>query len=123
MERDRQGAPGRGWIVTEYLIVMPAAMIVLAICVILVLHPDYEDGLVGRIALALLGVGALARLLAMFSADRPLLFSPIALLIWAGLALFFARHFYRFMRRRKRGTGDWREAGKAATAGKRGGTA
>lgn len=85
---------------------------VLAISLVLVLHRDYEDGLIGRLALSLLGIGALARVLDILFASGPIPFSAIAFLVWLGLALFLGRHLYRFLRWRHTGEHEWREAKK-----------
>lgn len=94
----------------ETILVALAAFAVLVVSVVLVLHPDYEDGLVGRIGLALIGIAALARVLGILTSEHPRQFSSIALMLWIGLALFMLRHAWRFMRWRRCGEGDWRAA-------------
>lgn len=94
---------------TGALVVAAAALAVFLICLVLVLHPDYEDGLVGRIALATIALAALARFLAIAGGDWQMQFNSIAFLLWVGLALFLGRHLYRFLRWRRAGTHDWRE--------------
>lgn len=89
-----------------------SCVLVLVICTFLVLHPDYEDGLFGRIGLAMLAMGSAARLMGMLTSETGLTFNPIAFVIWIGLAIFFSRHVYRFLRWRKSGEHDWRPASK-----------
>jgi len=104
---------------TGAVIVAIAALFVFMICMILVLHPDYEDGLVGRICLAMMAMAALARFLAIVDDGWYMPFNSIAFLLWIGLAMFLARHLYRFLRWRKCGEHDWRPAGREAVTGKR----
>jgi hypothetical protein len=71
----------------------------------LVLHPEYEDGLLGRIALSALSVVALTRI--PDTVDSMLLNTPLThistqgFVVWTALALFLARHWYRFYIARK----------------------
>lgn len=94
------------------------AMVVAVICTTLVLHREYEDGLLGRLGLALMALAATARTLQLVESEFQRSVNPIGLVLWVGLALFLARHLYRFMRWRRSGEGDWRGTDKAATGGK-----
>lgn len=79
--------------------VFAAASIVLAIALVLVFHPEYHDGLVRRIGLSCIGLGAWLRVLDILQAGwehRP--FSKMALLVWVGVAIFLMDHFYNFLR-------------------------
>jgi len=74
------------------------ALVIGCICVALVAHPQYEDGLLGRFAL---GAIALAELSVFWdSAFSGRYYNGMlntTVVIQAGLALFFVRHFYRFI--------------------------
>lgn len=94
------------------------AVLVAAVCVILVLHKDYEDGLVGRISLSFIGVAGVARAMQLIASEFDRAVSPIGVLLWIGLAIFFARHLYRFLRWRRSGDGDWRKVRQVDTGGK-----
>lgn len=73
------------------------ALVVGVICVILVLHPQYNDGLFGRIGLSIMGIAAFARTVNLLSEDNTPV-SNIRAMLWIGLALFLARHFTIFMK-------------------------
>jgi hypothetical protein len=80
-------------------IVFGCALVVLAICMVLIFHPEYHDGLVRRIGLACLGLASWLRVLDILQngwEHRP--FSKMALLVWIGLVIFIGDHFYNFMR-------------------------
>lgn len=102
------------------IVIFGCAAVVFVVCTALILHRHYEDGIVGRVALALLAVAAFARCLAIAQAwmgQAPeTQFNSIALLVWIGLALFLARHLLRFLRRRRCET--WRSAYLPEVAGK-----
>ena len=100
------------------IVVLLAAGIVLAVCALLVFHKDYEDGLFGRLGLGLIGLASLARVLGIIEADFGARFSNIALVLWAGLALFLTRHAWRALWRKRRGE-NWRETDNVLTGGKR----
>ena len=83
------------------MIVQFATLIVCAICVVLVLHPQYNDGFFGRVGLAMVGVASFARAATIISGiHQPV--SNIGTLLWIGLALFLARHFRNFYLRKDR---------------------
>lgn len=90
-------------------VVMVASSVVLTCCIILVFHAEYEDGLVGRIGLVCLGMGAFARTTSVLQAVGEHLpyVSSVALLIWIGLACFFARHTRRFLNRARKRDHTW----------------
>lgn len=84
---------------TTVFIVFLAASATLAICAVLIFHPEYHDGLVRRIALSMLGIASGIRIMDILQngfEHRP--FSKTALLVWLGLMIFLADHFYNFMR-------------------------
>lgn len=96
------------------------AALVLACCVTLVLDKDYEDGLFGRLGLALLAVGATARCLDFMVQLTDMRVSGAGTFVWMGLALFLCRHLYRFRRYRSSGEYDWRHADRRQLGGKGG---
>lgn len=90
------------------------ASLVLTCCLSLIFFRDYEDGVIGRVGLSLIGLGALGRILSTF--DTPV--SNIGVLVWAGMALFLCRHLYRFLRWRKHGAYAWRPTRSEQAPGK-----
>jgi hypothetical protein len=86
------------------IIIATAALIVAIVCTALVLHPEYEDGLIGRIALAVLAIVAVSRFPdAVESAISMTEYkiSAQGLAMWIAVAVFFARHWYRFYKARQ----------------------
>lgn len=77
-------------------IVSLCALIVGVICVFLVLHPQYNDGLFGRLGLVIIGISAFARAANLFTGDSPPV-SNIGAMLWIGLAIFLSRHLSIFM--------------------------
>lgn len=66
------------------------------VCAMLVWHARYEDGLIGRTGLGVLGLCAtlvLAQTLR-YEAD----FNPSTIGMMAGMAVFLSRHAWRFLR-------------------------
>lgn len=103
---------------TSALLVAPCALSVFLVCLSLVLHPDYEDGLIGRIALAAMAVAGITRFMDIVAAGAATPIAHIGVLLWIGLALFMMRHLYRFLRWRHSGEGDWRAARRSDVTGK-----
>ena len=100
-------------------IVSFCAAIVLVICVALIFHCHYEDGLFGRIGLIVMALASFARIAQVVEADFEIEVSRVGLALWAGLALFLGRHFYRFWRWRRQGDHAWRPADQVVMGGKR----
>ena len=100
-------------------LVFAQACIVAIICILLVLHSEYEDGLIGRIALTLIIVASLGRALKIVDGDFETIVSPVATLIWTGFSLFFIRHYFRFYIWYKFGKHSWKEANSILTMGKK----
>lgn len=89
------------------LVVALSSIVVLVVCTVLVFHPEYEDGLFGRVALAIMAIASLTRCMELMEEGftrRP--FGPVAVVLWFGLAIFLARHLYRFLRWRRDCNGD-----------------
>ena len=87
---------------TSYF-VFGCALFVFVITLILVLHPQYEDGIIGKLGLICLSFAALARLsnLAEVWIAVPaaaLNYPKIGALFWVGLSPFPGHHFYNFCR-------------------------
>ena len=78
----------------------------------LVLHCAYEDGLFGRAALSMIAVASMVLLVHVVDQSATYAFLPETEMILVGVALFMARHVYRFMRWRISGEGSWRGGGK-----------
>lgn len=95
-----------------------ASTIVSSICLVLVFHREYEDGLIGRIALATISIVSFCRAVQIWESDFDLELTPIANILWLALTVFFARHLYRFLRWHRCGDHEWRSADPPATAGK-----
>lgn len=74
----------------------------------LVFSEKYEDGLIGRIALALIATASTAGLLSHVGSDWDPAGATQMLLV--GCALFFLRHAWRFHVWSRTGSGDWRGA-------------
>lgn len=69
-------------------------------CIVLVFHKQYEDGLIGRLSLAILSLAAFSRGVNGMEAiwlHKDMHVSPQAFATWVALAMFFSRHVYRFM--------------------------
>lgn len=84
---------------TTVIIVFGSAAVTLAICLVLIFHPEYHDGLVRRLGLALLGLASWLSVLDILQngwEHRP--FSKMALLVWIGLMIFLGDHFYNFLK-------------------------
>ena len=95
-----------------------SSCIVLVSCIYLVLHKDYEDGLIGRLALVLIIMASIGRSGKILEYEFHGSVSLIALLIWVGFSMFLIRHVYRFRRWRLDNSHDWRVASEKLTAGK-----
>jgi preprotein translocase subunit SecG len=78
-------------------VVFVAAMVVLAVCALLVLHRDYHAGLSGNAGLGLLALVALSCLTGIIEGEVRI--TPHAALLWIGLALFLGRHACKFLQR------------------------
>lgn len=93
-------------------IVLACAALVCAICTVLVFHPDYNDGLIRRTALALLAIGSYLRFVGILEHHDGLVrtYSNVAILIWLGLALFMADHLRHFLVNVKRSRNRQRRA-------------
>jgi hypothetical protein len=65
---------------------------------VLVFHQEYDDGLFGRLGMAMITFVAVARILKFFD-GIPDYVSPNMLVLYVGLSMFFGRHTYRFLRR------------------------
>ena len=66
----------------------------------LILWWDYDDGIVGKIALALISLGCLIRLIEL-TEDDPFEYGDVSVLVLAGMAIFMSRHLYRTWRHKR----------------------
>ena len=71
------------------------------IATMLILSKDYEDGVMGRLALALLAIAAyttIFRGVDWIIAGMPprLPFVPVGALVWSGMGIFLIRHYFRW---------------------------
>ena len=99
----------------ESFLTLITSGVIAGICVILVLHPQYEDGLVGRLGLTLIALVAWARFLAVCDTmwhHEPVHVTSLwlSITLWAGLSIFLSRHLWRFLRWQRRGDYSWRKA-------------
>jgi hypothetical protein len=82
------------------LVVMTASAFVIVSCSILALHKDYQTGLLGGIALALIAVAGFVRLMKFIEHDNfNISIPPAVFWMWVGLALHFGQLLYRFFKR------------------------
>jgi hypothetical protein len=89
---------------------LTVAIVILGVSALLIWHRDYEDGFVGRFALGVMSMGALVLLIRAATSEARI--PPEVELLLLGVALFMARHAYRFLRYRATGTHSWRPASK-----------
>lgn len=94
----------------EQIIVVTASILISIIAAYLIWDRDYEDGIVGRIALGILS--AAGGLLARETYTEALSLTPALTVIVFATALFFARHIFRFIGYRRSGSNSWRPASK-----------
>jgi len=80
-------------------LVVFCALVVFVVCCVLVLHPDYEDGLIGRVALAVIAVASFGRFATVISGTSEAV-SNVGSLLWIGLAAFLTRHMCNFLKRK-----------------------
>lgn len=100
---------------TSTIVGLIAGFVVTAVCIILMLHPEYEDGLIGRLGLGFIALAAMARFLGAADAlihGEVLRLSPLAMTLWIGMTLFLGRHMYRFMLYKRSGRFNWRAMNK-----------
>lgn len=94
---------------TETLLAYVALGVVAGIALILAKARDYEDGVVGRIALMLMFAGgALIMCYGVFGNGYD--FSPETVVFFIGTAMFMLRHAFRFDRFRRFGRYKWKSS-------------
>jgi hypothetical protein len=79
-------------------LVCGSSIMVTLSCLVLVFHPEYEDGLIMRVGLVAIVFASVARVARLFD-GTPDYLSPVAITLWTGLALFLCMHTYRFLKR------------------------
>lgn len=93
-----------------------SCLMIAIISIFLATHCKYEDGLVGRIALAGMAIGGLVVFSEWAWDGRTYEVNGATLLITMSCAAFMTRHAYRFIRWRRTGVNDWRKNGKNSKA-------
>lgn len=96
----------------EWIIYAGCALVICAISVYLIIHQDYEDELVGRIALFGMTGGEFIVILEAVVEGSEYEILPTTFVIQASLTLFMVRHCYRFLRWKYSGKHEWRKANK-----------
>lgn len=81
------------------------------IALALIVSCKYEDGLIGRIALAGIVLAGVVVVISEVHGNMIYRVSPQILLLLASQALFMARHLYRFVRYVTDGKFGWRKNG------------
>jgi len=85
--------------------------IMMVSAIIMIVHPKYEDGFIGRLALGGLVIGALVVILSELVSGQQYTQVPVEFNLMAvSLALFMLRHLYRFL--------SWAHSGKYAWDGR-----
>ena len=92
-----------------------SCLIVCLISTFLVIHPKYEDGLVGRVSLLCISIGSLI-VVGEFADGVEYEVNPTTLTVQVGLAVFLLRHVYRFNKWVKHGSFDWRNHEASSTS-------
>ena len=86
-------------------------VVIFSVCAALIFNEHYEDGLLGRIALVMIMLGA-GMLIARLIGDRVIQFGstidPAGEWMIIGLAVFISRHFYRFKKAVKHPEFRWK---------------
>lgn len=101
-----------------------SALAIATICLECVRNKDYEDGVLGRMALWFLMGCAAARLTQIVGvwlepwlgaewASADLKLDNVETALWVGVLIFFCRHYYRFRQWRRSGKYAWRDSEKA----------
>lgn len=89
-------------------IVLASAGIILCIVLYLALCENYEDGIIGHGALGCMAFASGAPVYEVVK-GHDYEFLPTTALFYAAVAIFLARHAYRFNRYRKTGEGEWND--------------
>lgn len=84
-------------------IVFGCASFIFVIATTLVLHPQYEDGLAGKLGLSMLALASAARVFNFIdlwatTPDVLLNYPKVGLLFWLGLTFFLGHHFRNLCR-------------------------
>lgn len=94
------------------IIVLASAGVILFVSLYLALCRNYDDGIIGHISLAGMSLSSVAPLYET-AAGSDYEFASTTALMYAAVAVFMARHAYRFRMYRKTGKGEWRDDEKA----------
>lgn len=82
-------------LLTEFVAL--CALAVSVVCTLLVLHPQYNDGFIGRFGLTLIAIAGFARAATIISGTSHDV-SNVGALLWVGLSIFMLRHLSNFYR-------------------------
>lgn len=95
-----------------WCVYVASAAVIAGVSLFLIVNHQYEDGILGRLALViLLGSNALIVWDWASGCDRYSIL-PNTLATQAAMALFLSRHVYRFLRWKNDGSFEWRPAHK-----------
>jgi hypothetical protein len=84
-----------------------SALMLVTICAVLVVHKQYEDGLIGRIALGCIGLMGLIFAITELAGYRRYSETPEILVLLLALDAFMARHLWRFLKWTRTGDFAW----------------
>lgn len=86
---------------------LSSCIVIFVVAASLILHPSYDDGFLGKIALGGLIVSTMGPLWEHFHSGVRYNVLPTTLLIYVATALFLSRHAYRFQKYLKQGAFSW----------------
>jgi len=91
-------------------IMLASSAVIFCIVVYLALCKKYEDGIVGNAALGCMAFASGPNVFEAIKGNGSD-YLPTTALMYAAVALFMARHLYRFLNWRKTGQNDWSDNG------------
>lgn len=91
------------------------SLVICCVTTVLMVHPKYEDGVVGKLSLLCIA-GSCAVVVGEWFDGVVYEVNPTTLGVQVGLSIFFLRHIYRFSKWVKHGSFDWRKNEKNAPA-------
>jgi hypothetical protein len=94
------------------MIYIVSALIIALVSAFLILHCQYEDGIIGRLALIALAFSNGLIVADWYVSGSEYNVLPNTILSQCGMAAFLMRHVYRFLRWRRSGDYQWRPAHK-----------
>lgn len=94
------------------MIYVTSALIIAVVSTFLIMHCQYEDGIIGRLSLIALAFANGLIVVDWYVSGSQYDVLPNTVLSQCGMAAFLMRHVYRFLRWRKNGNYAWRPAHK-----------